>query len=75
MDISEIMELVEAVSAYQNNAPTSPLFESRAVSLDFLMEFGALGSDASNPETLLIKQEEEDRIAAILLAFLKQTTN
>lgn len=69
MDYDDIRELVEAISASIDVAPIGQLYESRGVSLDFLMEFGALGSDEHNPESVLIREEESVRFKRIIEAF------
>ena len=74
MDHDEIRELVAAIGASIDVAPSGQLFDSRAVSLDFLMEFGALGSDEHNPESVLIREEENARFKRIIEAFNQTIT-
>ena len=52
------------------DAPASALlFKTGRVSLDELMEFLDIGSDADNPESVLIREEENARYERIVAAF------
>ena len=59
MDIEEIHAMLAALEHGIETAPSGALFmKSGAISLDFLMEFGEVGSDLYNPESLLIQAED-----------------
>ncbi len=52
------------------DAPASALlFRTGRVSLDELMQFLDIGSDADNPESVLIREEENARYERIVAAF------
>ena len=52
------------------DAPASALlFKTGSVSLDELMQFLDIGSDADNPESVLIREEENARYERIVAAF------
>ena len=52
------------------DAPASALlFKTGRVSLDELMQFLDIGSDADNPESVLIREEENARYERIVAAF------
>ena len=52
------------------DAPTSALlFKTGRVSLDELMQFLDIGSDVDNPESVLIREEENARYERIVAAF------
>ena len=52
------------------DAPASALlFKTGRVSLDELMQFLDIGSDADNPESVLIRDEENARYERIVAAF------
>ena len=52
------------------DAPASALlFKTGRVSLDELMEFLDIGSDVDNPESVLIREEENARYERIVAAF------
>lgn len=70
MDIEEINALLAALEHGIETAPSGALFmKTGAISLDFLMEFGEVGSDLYNPESLLIQAEENARFKRIIEAF------
>ena len=52
------------------DAPASALlFKTGRVSLDELMQFLDIGSDEDNPESVLIREEENARYERIVVAF------
>lgn len=52
------------------DAPASALlFKTGRVSLDELMQFLDIGSDVDNPESVLIREEENARYERIVAAF------
>ena len=52
------------------DAPASALlFKTGRVSLDELMQFLDIGSDEDNPESVLIREEENARYERIVAAF------
>ena len=52
------------------DAPASALlFKTGRVSLDELMEFLDIGTDVDNPESVLIREEENARYERIVAAF------
>ena len=52
------------------DAPASALlFKTGRVSLDELMKFLDIGSDVDNPESVLIREEENARYERIVAAF------
>lgn len=52
------------------DAPASTLlFKTGRVSLDELMQFLDIGSDVDNPESVLIREEENARYERIVAAF------
>ena len=52
------------------DAPASAmLFRTGRVSLDELMQFLDIGSDVDNPESVLIREEENARYERIVAAF------
>ena len=52
------------------DAPASALlFKTGRVSLDELMQFLDIGSDVDNPESVLIRKEENARYERIVAAF------
>lgn len=57
------------------DAPASTLlFKTGRVSLDELMEFLDIGTDVDNPETVLIREEENARYERIVAAFNQSIT-
>ena len=53
-----------------DDAPASALlFKTGGVSLDELMQFLDIGSDVDNPESVLIREEENARYERIVAAF------
>lgn len=57
------------------DAPASALlFKTGRVSLDELMQFLDIGSDVDNPETVLIREEENARYERIVTAFNQSIT-
>lgn len=57
------------------DAPASALlFKTGRVSLDELMEFLDIGTDVDNPETVLIREEENARYERIVAAFNQSIT-
>ncbi len=52
------------------DAPASALlFKTGRISLDELMQFLDIGSDVDNPESVLIREEENARYERIVAAF------
>lgn len=75
MDIEEINALLSSLEQGLEVAPSGSLFmKSGAVSLDFLMQFGEVGSDLHNPESLLIQAEETARLERIIESFITTIT-
>lgn len=75
MDIEEINALLASLEQGLDVAPAGSLFmKSGAVSLDFLMQFGEVGSDMHNPESLLIQAEETARFERIIESFITHIT-
>ena len=75
MDIEEIDAMLAALEHGIETAPSGALFmKSGAISLDFLMEFGEVGSDLYNPESLLIQAEETARFERIVESFITSIT-
>lgn len=57
------------------DAPASALlFKTGRVSLDELMQFLDIGSDVDNPESVLIREEENARYERIVAAFNQSIT-
>lgn len=57
------------------DAPASALlFKTGRVSLDELMEFLDIGTDVDNPESVLIREEENARYERIVAAFNQSIT-
>ena len=75
MDIEEIRAMLDSLEHSMGAAPSGALFmKSGAISLDFLMEFGEVGSDLYNPESLLIQAEETARFERIVESFITTIT-
>lgn len=66
-EIDRIRLTIEEAMA---DAPASALlFKTGRVSLDELMQFLDIGSDVDNPESVLIREEENARYERIVAAF------
>lgn len=66
-EIDRIRLTIEEAMA---DAPASALLlKTGRVSLDELMQFLDIGSDADNPESVLIREEENARYERIVAAF------
>lgn len=74
MDIEEIHAMLAALEHGIETAPSGALFRKGGISLDFLMEFGEVGSDLYNPESLLIQAEETARFERIIESFITTIT-
>ena len=74
MDIEEIRALLDSLEHSMGAAPSGTLFRKGGVSLDFLMEFGEIGSDLHNPESVLIQAEEDARLERIIKSFITNIT-
>ena len=74
MDIEEIHAMLAALEHGIETAPAGALFRKGGISLDFLMEFGEIGSDLHNPESVLIQAEEDARLERIIKSFITNIT-
>lgn len=75
MDIEEINAMLSALEHGLECEPSGSLFmKTGAISLDFLMEFGEVGSDLFNPESMLIQAEETARFERIIESFITTIT-
>ena len=74
MDIEEIHAMLAALEHGIETAPAGTLFRKGGISLDFLMEFGEIGSDLHNPESVLIQAEEDARLERIIKSFITNIT-
>ena len=74
MDIEEIRALLDSLEHGISVAPSGTLFRKGGISLDFLMEFGEIGSDLHNPESVLIQAEEDARLERIIKSFITNIT-
>ena len=74
MDIEEIRAMLDSLEHSMGTAPAGTLFRKGGVSLDFLMEFGEIGSDLHNPESVLIQAEEDARLERIIKSFITNIT-
>lgn len=66
----EIDRIRSTINEAMVDAPAAALlFKSGSVSLDELMQFLDIGTDADNPETVLMREEEDAAIERAIQSF------